>query len=197
MVRFPNNLPIVVRERALILRSDGEGVVFGIEPPGSLHSESPGPKIGVITPWFEVRSPRLKLDSRPGAGLQETSRTMAYCPECNLEYVDSVAVCPDCDRELVSALPGETAAEEARKWGEVLPEDLVELCQVEGEAEAQVIRTFLESGGIPSILHGEAVRYIYGFSRTQLARVKILVRASDAKRARELLDSAEPLPPED
>ncbi len=65
--------------------------------------------------------------------------------------------------------------------------DLVEVWQASGETNAQIIRSLLESYGIESLIEGESLRLTHGFTINQLGLVRILVRAEDAERARELL----------
>ena len=60
-----------------------------------------------------------------------------------------------------------------------------------GEIEAQQVRAFLESEGIPSIVHGEALRKTHGLTLDGLGAVHILVDDAYADRARALLASAE------
>jgi hypothetical protein len=60
-----------------------------------------------------------------------------------------------------------------------------------GEIHAQQVRGFLESAGIATIVHGEALRHTHGLTLNGLGTVEIRVAAGDADRARSLLDSAE------
>jgi hypothetical protein len=72
-----------------------------------------------------------------------------------------------------------------------MPEELRCVCRVQGEAEAEQIRSFLEAEGIASIQRGEALRKTHGLHIDGLARVEILVRAADAERATALLAMAD------
>ena len=65
--------------------------------------------------------------------------------------------------------------------------NLVEVWRTQGEIETQVIRSLLESNGIRTMLSGEAMRFVGGFTLDGLAEVKILVKAEDAPRAREII----------
>jgi len=67
--------------------------------------------------------------------------------------------------------------------------DMVEVWRTQGEVEAQVIRSLLESNGIKSMLTGEALRFVYGFTLDGLAEVRILVKSDDVERAREIISS--------
>ena len=60
-----------------------------------------------------------------------------------------------------------------------------------GEIHAQQIRAFLETAGIPTLVHGEALRHTHGLTLNGLGTVEILVAPEDAAQARALLDSAE------
>lgn len=55
--------------------------------------------------------------------------------------------------------------------------------------EAQVIRSLLESHGIKTVLSGEALRFVYGFTLDGLAEVKIFVKSEDAKEALEIINA--------
>lgn len=67
----------------------------------------------------------------------------------------------------------------------------IEVYRAVNEMEAQVIKSFLESNGIPVMLKHEAISSVIGFSAGPLAEVSVLVPESLAERAIELLDSAE------
>jgi hypothetical protein len=60
-----------------------------------------------------------------------------------------------------------------------------------GEIHAQQVRAFLESAGIQTLVHGEALRHTHGLTLDGLGTVQILVPSEDAERARELLASAD------
>lgn len=60
-----------------------------------------------------------------------------------------------------------------------------------GEFEAQQIRAFLESHGIPTQLHGEALRKTHGLTLDGLGQVEIHVPLDQVERARELLAQVE------
>jgi predicted amidophosphoribosyltransferase len=109
---------------------------------------------------------------------------MPFCPTCRSEYVEGTQVCEDCGRALTKTLPAEGGCE--------LPEGkLVEVWHTQGEMDAQLIRSLLESHGIRSMLSGESLRLTHGFTVNGLAEVRILVREEDAKRARAVIASLE------
>lgn len=105
---------------------------------------------------------------------------MPFCPKCRTEYLDGTNVCEDCSVALVSSLPKTEGADKG---------DLVEVWHTQGEMDAQLIRSLLESSGIDSMFSGESLRLTHGFTVDGLAEVKILVRESDAKRARDVIAS--------
>jgi hypothetical protein len=70
---------------------------------------------------------------------------------------------------------------------------LRELTRVMGPVEAEVIRSFLESQGIPCILRGQMFQGIYPFSVDGLGEHKVMVSEADYVLAKELLAEC-PLP---
>jgi len=70
--------------------------------------------------------------------------------------------------------------------------DLKELCSVWGPFEADVVKSFLESNGIRSLVRGRMVPCVYPFTVDGLAEFKIFVEASDFETAKELLASMPP-----
>ena len=67
----------------------------------------------------------------------------------------------------------------------------VEVYRAANEMEAQVIKSFLESNGIPVMLQHEAISNVIGFSAGPLAEVGVLVPEPLAEKAIELLESSE------
>lgn len=67
----------------------------------------------------------------------------------------------------------------------------MEIWHVQGEMEAQLVRSLLESNGIEAILSGESLRLTHGFTVDGLAEVRVLVGVRDAKRACEIIGSME------
>jgi hypothetical protein len=70
---------------------------------------------------------------------------------------------------------------------------LRELTRVMGPVEAEVIKSFLESQGIPCILRGQMSQGIYPFSVDGLGELKVMVSESDYSLAKEIL-AERPLP---
>jgi len=75
-------------------------------------------------------------------------------------------------------------------------DDLVEITRVFGPFEADLIKNFLESHGIASIVRGRMAPFIYPFTVDGLAEFKVLVQKADAEKARELI-AALPAPDDD
>jgi hypothetical protein len=107
---------------------------------------------------------------------------MPYCPACRSEYVEGTTTCEDCGRALVDTLPENSGNEDAAS-------ELVEVWHTQGEMDAQMMRSLLESNGIQSVLSGESLRLTHGFTVDGLAEVRILVRDKDAKIASEIIAS--------
>jgi hypothetical protein len=105
---------------------------------------------------------------------------MPFCPKCRNQYVDGTRVCEDCGVDLVDSLSDESPS----TGGE-----LVEVWHTQGEMDAQLIRSMLESNGIHAVLSGESLRLTHGLTVDGLAEVRILVRDDDAKRACEIIAS--------
>jgi hypothetical protein len=111
---------------------------------------------------------------------------MAYCPKCLTEYAEGSPECIDCGTPLQPGAPPESA-----RSPEDLEESQVKLVKVRsfggpaGSMSAEVAKNILEANGLPSVLRGE-------FSAETLPGVDpvdLLVRAEDATRATELLES--------
>ncbi len=62
---------------------------------------------------------------------------------------------------------------------------------VSGEAEAQQVKSFLLSRGIPCRFEGEALRHVHGFTVDGLGEVRIFVSAQHEAQARELMQRVE------
>ena len=69
--------------------------------------------------------------------------------------------------------------------------DPVTVAHAQGEAEASILRSFLESQGIRTHLRGEAVRNVYGLTMNGLGHVEIQVAPADEQIALELLARAD------
>ena len=64
---------------------------------------------------------------------------------------------------------------------------LKELHKVWGSVEAEVIKGYLESNGIPCIFRGKVVQSVHPFSVDGLGEIKIFVAEKDYSAAKKLL----------
>ncbi len=71
-----------------------------------------------------------------------------------------------------------------------------EVHRVWGLAEADVIKSFLESNGIACIYHGLVVPSIYSFTTDGMGEIRIMVKEADFETAKALLEKTE-IPPEE
>lgn len=62
-----------------------------------------------------------------------------------------------------------------------------EVHKVWGPAEAEVIKTFLESHGIPCLFRGQVVQSVHPFTADGLGEIKIFVAEEDLETAKKLL----------
>lgn len=68
---------------------------------------------------------------------------------------------------------------------------LITVCTVQGELKAHVIKSRLESEGIPAILKYESASKVYGLTVDGLGQVEVLVPAEYAETARQLITPEE------
>jgi hypothetical protein len=68
---------------------------------------------------------------------------------------------------------------------------------VQGQLIADVIKSHLESEGIPVLLQYESAGIIYGITADGIGEVKILVPAECAEEAREIIQPRDPVEPEE
>ncbi len=66
-------------------------------------------------------------------------------------------------------------------------EELVEVYQAVGEAEAQIIKGLLESNGIPCLLKSLAAPSVHVFTLYPMGEIKVMVLESTAEKARKLI----------
>lgn len=79
----------------------------------------------------------------------------------------------------------------ATTGGSKQPSGPVEVCIAANDLEAQVVKSFLESNGIPVMLQGDAVSKVYGFTVGGMAEVRVFVPEALASKAVELLEAGE------
>jgi len=66
-------------------------------------------------------------------------------------------------------------------------EKMVEVYRAVGEAEAQIIKSLLDSYGIPSLLKSTAAPSVHAFVADGMGEVRVMVWQSTAEEARELI----------
>jgi hypothetical protein len=89
---------------------------------------------------------------------------------------------------------GKAGAEEhfmTTTGGSIHSDGPVEVCVANNDLEAQVVKSFLESNGIPVMLQGDAVSKVYGFTVGGMAEVRVFVPGPLAAKAIELLEGSE------
>jgi len=69
--------------------------------------------------------------------------------------------------------------------------DLKELIRVWGPVEAEVIKSLLESEGIPCFFKGLMLQTLYPFSADGMGEIKIFVPEKDLEIAKKLLENRE------
>jgi hypothetical protein len=67
--------------------------------------------------------------------------------------------------------------------------DLRELCRVWSPFEADVLKSFLEGHGVPCLVRGQIVPYVYPITVDGLGEFTVFVRDEDLETARELMAS--------
>jgi hypothetical protein len=65
--------------------------------------------------------------------------------------------------------------------------DLKVLISVWGQAEAEVLKGFLENSGIPCFFKSQSVQSVYPFTMDGLGEIKIYVKEPDLEAAKKLL----------
>ena len=66
------------------------------------------------------------------------------------------------------------------------PKEMVEIYRAASEAEARIIKSFLESNGIPCLLKANAAPSVHAFAVDGMGEVAIMVWEDMAAKAREL-----------
>jgi hypothetical protein len=70
-------------------------------------------------------------------------------------------------------------------------EDYEVVYRANGQLDGEMIRIFLESKGIQALAYGESVGATYGLTVAPLGEVRIMVPASQAEEARQILEDME------
>jgi hypothetical protein len=108
-----------------------------------------------------------------------------WCPVCRAEYVSGIARCTECDVALVAELPPDDPPIDAADDPTVIA------AEVFSPAEAEIVVSLLEAHAIPCLVKEEKQYVVNAVGA--LSRRRILVRESDAARARDILQ-AHPAP---
>jgi hypothetical protein len=66
--------------------------------------------------------------------------------------------------------------------------NLIEICSVQGELKANIIKSRLESDGIPVLLKYESLGIILGVTVDGLGQVRIMVPAELAEEAKQIIN---------
>ncbi len=66
-------------------------------------------------------------------------------------------------------------------------QDLVEVTHVWGLAAADVLKSYLESNGIPCVYRTSVVPFVHVFTTDGMGEIKIMVKAEDVEAAKALL----------
>ena len=110
-----------------------------------------------------------------------------FCPECKSEFRPGFNHCPDCDVDLVAELPPDPPHDTA---------DLAELISTPDIPFLMIVKSLLESEGIPYLVQGEeSLRLVSvlpsgGFGTPEILGAQVFVRPADLPMAQNLLRSA-------
>lgn len=73
-----------------------------------------------------------------------------------------------------------------------MTEEFKTVMEVEGAAEGEIIKSRLNSFGIPCLLKFESAGRLFGITMDGLGKIKIMVNPQDYDRALEVLDQDKP-----
>ena len=99
-----------------------------------------------------------------------------FCPKCKSEYREGFLKCADCGVDLVGALP----SEQADDFGDV---EFVEVFSTYQQGDIAFIKSVLDGEGITYFFQGESSIMLIAAG----AYARLLVKADEAQRAREIL----------
>ena len=120
---------------------------------------------------------------------------MRYCPNCRAEYQDRVEKCLDCNVKLVNTKPEAIpqSSEEptiiTKGKRSYFKQPLVPVGSFTSTFEAQFNKGILEAEGIDSMIANPDVLVAYQHDASTSGSLSLLVRESDAEKAREILNS--------
>ncbi len=99
-----------------------------------------------------------------------------FCPKCKSEYREGFYKCADCGSDLVYQLPPEI-------FDNSRGEDFVEVFSTYQQGDISFIKSILDGEGITYFFQGESSVMLIAAG----AYARLLVKAEDAERAREIL----------
>ncbi len=110
-----------------------------------------------------------------------------YCPDCRAEYREGIESCPDCEVRLVVELPHEDP-----------DADLVPIFETADVSLLPVVKSLLDSAGIPYVVQGEEALSVlpvgrWGAGISQSGRGLAATIRVDKARAREAEELLRPL----
>jgi hypothetical protein len=117
---------------------------------------------------------------------------MPYCPDCLMEYLDSIDVCPDCGAKLLPGLPPEKTDNPDDEIDAVL------LLKAENVMQAKFLAAALDDADIPYVARGIGITDSIGGSAggdvafgaySSHSDPEIYVNPSDLAAAQKVLDS--------
>jgi len=68
---------------------------------------------------------------------------------------------------------------------------LKEVTSVQGPVEAEIIKSLLESNGIPCLLRGLVVQSVHAFTADGLGKISIMVSEENLETAKQLISTKE------
>ena len=119
-----------------------------------------------------------------------------YCPECGAEYEEWVEKCLDCGAVLTDTKPG-SKPKSNKDGGKYAHEPLVTIGSFANTMEATFSKGILESEGIPSMITSTDTIIAYQPDASAVGNIHLVVKESDAAKAKEILDSIVKEVPED
>lgn len=99
-----------------------------------------------------------------------------FCPKCKSEYREGFYKCADCGSDLVHQLPPETSDHSG-------DDEFVEVFSTYQQGDVSFIKSILDGEGISYFFQGENSIMLIAAG----AYARLLVKAEDAERAKEIL----------
>lgn len=105
---------------------------------------------------------------------------MAFCPNCEAEYIEGITVCSDCGYELVPKLTPETRIHDTSE-GEPVP-----LRSFKTSSEAQMVAEMLVNSGVRAFVEGGEFAVLPGAFSEEIV---VMVDERDLSRAIEIYEA--------